>query len=198
MKTLKGLIKVGITIILLGVGLLVYSEVSNNSKFNKVLFESNNIFENGLDGIFLDINKNIKMPKDLYIANKFAIEFDKIGNIISFNTDLYGNDENNVLRNFIISYDGKRSKEINIELDKKIEATYDGTKPLDSLVENFNKNITPGYLSILKGEVYQAVFMRKPYSDNNDGKIQNIDSQGGIINPVPEEQEYVMKISVVR
>lgn len=198
MKKYKGLIGAGIITIILGVGALAYSAISSNLKINKVPFESNNIYTNGVEGIILDINKKIKMPKDLYVANNFVIEFDKAGKILAFNTDLYGNDENNVLRNFIISYDEQRSKEINVELDKKIKAEYDGTKPLESLVQSFNEMVIAGDMNIIKGEVYQASFMRKPYNDNDEGKVQITDSVGGIINPVPEEQEYVIKVSVIR
>ena len=63
----------------------------NDLKNKKTIsFENNNIYENGIEGIFTDINKKIQMPKELYVSDSVSLDFKSNGTITSFNAYLYG------------------------------------------------------------------------------------------------------------
>ncbi|MCG4470989.1 hypothetical protein L0P50_19195, partial [Lawsonibacter sp. DFI.6.74] len=59
----------------------------------KVKFENNNIYEDGVGGIFEDINKKYKLPKELYMSDNFSLKFKSDGTITSFDTFIYGKDD---------------------------------------------------------------------------------------------------------
>lgn len=98
-------------------------------------FEHNNIYKSGIDGIFTDINKKISMPEKLYVASSFSLKFDSHGKITSFDTYLYGKDDNGSLKSYLISYDSSKSEKITIYLNGHVNADYKSDKLLEPLIK---------------------------------------------------------------
>lgn len=99
-----------------------------------ISFENNNIYENGIEGIFTDINKKIQLPKDLYVYDSVSIDFKSNGTITSFNAYLYGKDDEGKTESYLITYDKNKSKNIIINLNGYVKADYNKDKSLQPLI----------------------------------------------------------------
>jgi hypothetical protein len=125
------------------------NDVENKKTVN---FNHNNIYESGIKGIFTDINKEIHMPKDLYVSNSFSLNFDSNGIITNFDAFLYGKDNKGKLKSYLITYDMNKSKKIIIILNGYVNGDYNEDKlieplistmkviPLKQTVSNWNEN----------------------------------------------------------
>ena len=107
----------------------------NDLKNKKTIsFENNNIYENGIEGIFTDINKKIQMPKELYVSDSVSLDFKSNGTITSFNAYLYGKDDDGKEESYLITYDKNKSKNIIIILNGYVNADYNKDKSLQPLI----------------------------------------------------------------
>ena len=100
-----------------------------------VKFEKNNIYKDGVKGIFEDINKKYELPKKLYISDDLSVKFKKDGTITYFETFIYGKDKYGKAVNYLIYYDKDKSKDIKLILNGVVNATYSNDKLLDPLFE---------------------------------------------------------------
>ena len=101
----------------------------------KVKFNKNNIYEDGVRGIFEDINKKFELPEKLYLSNDLSIKFEKDGTITYFETFIYGKDKYGKEESFLIVYDKDKSKDIKLILNGVVNADYSNSKLLDPLFE---------------------------------------------------------------
>ncbi len=101
----------------------------------QIYFVNNNIYENEIEGIFDKIGSKIKLPQDLYISTDFKLKFRKDGTITSFDTYVYGKDENGQTESFLISYDANKSNKIIINLNGFVKAEFSEDKKLQPLIE---------------------------------------------------------------
>ena len=100
-----------------------------------VRFEDSNIYENGIEGIFTDINKKIQLPNDLYVSDSgFSLYFDSDGVITAFDTYLYGKDDKGKNESYLISYDKSKSDSITVILNGYVNADYNEDKKLEPLI----------------------------------------------------------------
>ena len=51
----------------------------------EVELEHNNLFEDGVEGILMDLDEALQLPEELYIANKYQVSFDENGTIQPLN-----------------------------------------------------------------------------------------------------------------
>lgn len=100
-----------------------------------VKFEHNNIYENGIEGIFTDINKEIHMVKDLYVSSSFNLNFDSNGVITSFDTYIYGKNDKGKLESYLITYNINKSEKIEIILNGYVNADYNEDKLIEPLIK---------------------------------------------------------------
>ncbi|WP_297632956.1 hypothetical protein [uncultured Clostridium sp.] len=100
-----------------------------------VKFENNNIYKDGVQGIFKDINKKIALPSKLFISTNFTLNYNADGTITSFDTFVYGKNRNGKEQSYLISYDSKKSKDITVILNGYANPTYNEDKLLEPLIE---------------------------------------------------------------
>lgn len=100
-----------------------------------ITFNKNNIYQHGVKGIFEDINKKYKLPEKLYMSNDLSVKFEKDGTITYFETFIYGKDENEKEKTYLIYYDKNKSKDIKLILDGIVNSDYSNDKLLDPLFE---------------------------------------------------------------
>ncbi|WP_455363049.1 hypothetical protein [Vagococcus elongatus] len=67
-------------------------------------------FKEGLNGIIKDLDKSLDLPDKLYIVDDFSIQMDENGKIKKINSFLYGRDEKEQKKTFLISYDVSKNK----------------------------------------------------------------------------------------
>ena len=141
----------------------------------------NNIYKNGIDGIFTDLKAEIKMPEKLYISTGFKLNFNSKGTITSFDTFIYGKDKDGQLQSYLISYDSKKSKKIIIYLNGYANADYSDDKLLEPLLKTMRvlhlKDTVQNWKEDQFGILYYG---RRSFEYNTEG-IVYIDRKGDIL-----------------
>ncbi|MBQ9990608.1 MAG: exo-alpha-sialidase [Lachnospiraceae bacterium] len=99
----------------------------------KIELIHNNIYEDGIEGIFEDLERKIDIPDELYLINRFSVGFDQDGTITSIYSYFYGKDEQGKTRRFLLSYDRDKSEEMTVTLEEGSGGEYPETEKLDSL-----------------------------------------------------------------
>lgn len=95
-----------------------------------------NIYESGVEGILEDIRGKVDIPKTLCLATSFNLHFAPDGTIRTFDTMLYGFDENGEFTDsYLITYNAAHSKKIDIYLHGADGAVFDDDKDLQPLIE---------------------------------------------------------------
>ncbi|WP_373898717.1 hypothetical protein ACER0A_005415 [Haloimpatiens sp. FM7315] len=180
---------IGIVIITCFYGGKIYNSAINyNGKLSwfiedlknkrNVKFENNNIYEDGFNGIFEDINKKIHMPQKLYVSSSFKLIFNSNGKIISFDTFLYGKDEKGKLRSYLISYDNKKNKNIIVYLNGNVNANYSSDKLLEPLIKTMKVIPLKDTVSKWNEKKYGILYCGKRSFGYNKEGIVNINSKG--------------------
>ena len=63
------------------------------TRSKKITLEHNNIYENGIEGIFEDLETKLDLPDELYLVNQFSVKFNYEGNITEIYSFFYGRDD---------------------------------------------------------------------------------------------------------
>ena len=162
----------------------------------EITLKHNMLYEDGIEGIFLDLD----LADDLYVSNKFIIEFNDDGKVLKIDGFLYDSNK----KSYLISYDVAKSDKVvvykngytngNLEEDKLVKPMFDIYKRI-----NF-KNITSKAKHRL---VYQG--KQRFYSSNNlkiiNGKMSNciegyalsLDEMNYVINPEKIDEKILEK-----
>lgn len=104
----------------------------------EIAFIHNNIYDDGLEGLFKDIGKRVNLPEELYLANKLQLEFDKDGEINSIYTYLYGKDDKGETRSFLISYNRDKSRNLVVYLNGHVNDDYNEEMELQPAIDLMN------------------------------------------------------------
>lgn len=156
-----------------------------------VKLEHNNIYENGIEGIFTDINKKIHMPEKLYVLNNFSLNFDSNGGITSFDTFLYGKNAKGESESYLISYNRNKSGNITIYLNGYASAKYNDDKLLEPLFNTMKVIPLKKTVSSWTGEQYGILYSgKRSFGYNTDG-IVYIDSNGNTNSAVNAYSEII-------
>lgn len=144
----------------------------------KVKFENNNIYEDGVGGIFKDINKKYKFPKELYMSDNFSLKFKPDGTITSFDTFIYGKDDKGKEKSYLISYDKNKSKDITLILNGYADPKYNYDKLLNPLIETVKVIPVKETVDKWNQDSYGLVYYgKRNWGYNSDG-IVNINEKG--------------------
>ncbi|MEG2788823.1 MAG: hypothetical protein RR942_13505 [Romboutsia sp.] len=194
-KTWKCISLIIIIVLTVFYGAKIYkSGVKYNGKLSWVIqrwqternikFKENNIYEDGVRGVFEDINKRYELPEKLYMADDLSVRFNKEGIITQFDTFVYGKDKQGKEKSYLISYDKNKSKDIKLILDGFANPTYSNDKLLDPLFETVNcisiKNTVSKWNASEFGLLYKG---KRNWESNREG-IVLINKNG---NKVPVE-----------
>lgn len=76
-----------------------------------------NFNDTGLEGVLEDIDNAITLPEELYVSNYLEIVYNQQGLIQTIDGFLYGKDENDQVRSYLIDYNKDKSRYITIWLD---------------------------------------------------------------------------------
>ena len=68
----------------------------------EVELEHNNLFEDGVEGILMDLDEALQLPEELYIANKYQVSFDENGTIQRIYAFIYGKNEAGEKKTYLI------------------------------------------------------------------------------------------------
>lgn len=84
----------------------------------EVALEHDNLYRDGIDGFFSDLDEALHLPEDLYLINSFNLHFLSDGRIQTIDTFVYGTDENGKKISYLISYDRNKSDKAEVYLEE--------------------------------------------------------------------------------
>lgn len=89
-----------------------------------VKLEHDNFFEDSVSGILLDLDRALDLPKELYIGERFLVDFDERGKIAAIETFLYGMDEKGETRTYLVSYHADLGDTMTVRMEHEGNVTY--------------------------------------------------------------------------
>ncbi len=124
---------------------IILSASNFNGKLSWFLYERthkrtveivhDNVFLSGIDKMTEDLEQQLQMPEELYVATSFNLHFKPDGTITSLETYLYGNDDRGKLKTYLISYDGSKSKLATVYLDGSVSEQDKDRKKLQPMLD---------------------------------------------------------------
>jgi hypothetical protein len=143
-----------------------------------VEFEHNNIYEDGIEGILTDINKEIPMSENLYVSDNFGLKFNSDGEITSFNTYLYGKNEKDEVESYLISYDSSHSRNITVYLRGYVNADYNEDKSLEPLIKTMKVIHLKDTINAWNEKQYGILYYGKRNWGYNTEGLVYVDTKG--------------------
>ena len=104
----------------------------------KVKLKHNNIYEDGIQGIFEDLETKIDFPEELYLVNQFSVDFLEDGTITGIYSFFYGKDMKGNTRSYLLSYDSRQSEKMTVWLDGNRGAKYEESSQTEYLDEKMD------------------------------------------------------------
>lgn len=99
----------------------------------QVALEHDNLFEDGMNGFLMDLDRALSIPSELYTANRLQITFDGNGNIQTIYAFLYGKDDEGKTRTYLVDYDRAASENMTVWLDGNTNGTYEVGRCLEPM-----------------------------------------------------------------
>ncbi|PHE14724.1 glycosyl hydrolase [Bacillus pseudomycoides] len=143
-----------------------------------VKFKHNNIYENGVEGIFEDINKKYTLPKKLYMATDFDLTFHSDGTITAFDTFVYGKNADGKEETYLITYNKKKSQDITIIQNGYANPDYDDDKLVEPLIKTVKAIPVKRTVSKWNEGKYGLIYYGKRNWGYNTEGIININEDG--------------------
>lgn len=115
-------------------GRIVYSAIPYNGALSweidelrrkkEIKLVHNNFFEDGVEGVLLDLDEALELPEELFIVNKYQMTFDESGTIQSIYAFLYGKDEKGKTRTYLVDYQAEKDEKMSVWVDGTANTKY--------------------------------------------------------------------------
>ena len=119
------------------------------TRSKKITLEHNNIYEDGIEGIFEDLETKLDLPEELYLVNQFSVKFNYEGTITDIYSFFYGRDDSGKTRTYLLDYSNRKSDKMTVWVDGNAGAEYDEVDKMQPLFDLMNhvdlKNELSGY-----------------------------------------------------
>ena len=96
--------------------------------------EADNLYEDGLEALFQELDQKLELPEELYCARPVEINFRSDGTIIDIYAFLYGEKEGQT-HTYLVDYRRSASEQVTVWLDGYADATYDPEQRLQPFRE---------------------------------------------------------------
>lgn len=140
----------------------------------EVVLEHDNLFESGIEGILNDLEASLDLPKELYVANKFQVTFDETGAIQSIYAFLYGKNENEEKKTYLIDYDADVSDSMTVWLDGNADGQYEQDMRLSPMIEVLNRSdwknqVKEWAAGMEEQQIYEILYFGRREFDTAEG-----------------------------
>lgn len=154
-------------------GRIIYSAIPYNGYLSwkvdewrnrkTVALEHDNFFEDGVEGILEDLDAKLKLPEELYVANEFRVSFDGTGEIREIYALLYGKDEDQDTRTYLIDYRSGEGGKMTVWVDGEANGSYEKDMLLDPMLEILGRvpfqNQVEGWADSYGASEYEVLYM---------------------------------------
>lgn len=83
----------------------------------EIVLEHDNLLEDGIDGIFTDLQEKLDLPEELYISNYFSVVFDGDGKIQQIYSLMYGRNEKGESHTYLLDYERSKGENMTVWID---------------------------------------------------------------------------------
>ena len=104
----------------------------------KITLEHNNIYEDGIEGIFEDLETKLDLPEELYLVNQFSVKFNYEGTITDIYSFFYGRDDSGKTRTYLLDYSNRKSDKMTVWMDGNAGGEYDEADKMQPLFDLMN------------------------------------------------------------
>ena len=105
------------------------------TRSKKITLEHKNIYEDGIEGIFKDLESKLDLPDELYLVNQFSVKFNHEGTITEIYSFFYGRDDFGKTRTYLLDYNNRKSDKMTVWLDGNAGADYKETEKMQPLFD---------------------------------------------------------------
>lgn len=182
---------------------IIYSAIPYNGKLawkiddliheRKVALKHDNIYSTGLQGILDDLDASLNLPDTLYIAEQFTIDFKADGHITAIEGFLYGKNEQDETKTYLISYQSTSDKKITVTMDGYANADYDTDtllSPMEDLMAQSDwQEQVANWSQNYDTQTYELLYLGSRSFEAKDGliavsgnanEIQKLDQGGSV------------------
>ena len=99
-------------------------EIDSLLNWKNVSLKHNNVYTDGAGGIFDDLDQKMDLPDDLYIINRFMIQYDQDGKITGIDGFFCGKSKNGQEKTWLLTYNGKGSMKVRESEADAADAAY--------------------------------------------------------------------------
>lgn len=140
----------------------------------EVKLKHNNLFEDGVEGVLMDLDGALKLPEELYIANKYQVSFDENGTIQSIYAFIYGKNEDGEKKTYLIDYDVNSSNQMTVWIDGNVNGEYDEDMRLSPMLEVLNSadwvNQVKEWAEVFEEQqIYEILYMGRRSFNSEEG-----------------------------
>ena len=104
----------------------------------KITLEHNNIYEDGIEGVFEDLETKLDLPEELYLVNQFSVKFNYEGTITDIYSFFYGRDDSGKTRTYLLDYSNRKSDKMTVWMDGNAGGEYDEADKMQPLFDLMN------------------------------------------------------------
>lgn len=178
-------------------GRIVYSAIPYNGALSweidelrrkkEIKLVHNNFFEDGVEGVLLDLDEALEMPEELFIANKYQMTFDETGTIQSIYAFLYGKDAKGKTRSYLVDYQAEKDEKMSVWIDGAVNAKYSGGMRLTPMLTilkqaDCERQVTTWTQNDKQGP-YEVLYMGSRSFRTEDGLVYlsgDVDGDGAV------------------
>ena len=165
-------------------GLIIYSAIPYHGALSwkidewlhkkEIILEHDNLFEDGVEGVLTDLEAELDLPEELYIANKFQVTFDENGVIQSIYAFIYGKEDNEEKKTYLIDYNADVSHSMTVWIDGNVNGQYEQDMQLFPMIAILNradwKEQVKGWSAISEEQqIYEILYLGRRAFDSAEG-----------------------------
>lgn len=97
--------------------------------------QADNLYEDGLDGLFAELDRHLDLPEELYLVRAVEINFQEDGTITEIYAFLYGQNDQGEGHTYLVDYRRSSSQKVTVWLDGYADLTYQPEQQLQPFLE---------------------------------------------------------------
>ena len=149
-------------------------EIDEWMRKKEIKLEHNNLFENGVEGVLMDLDEALELPEELYIANKYQVTFDESGTIQSIYAFIYGKKEDGEKKTYLIDYDADDSSNMTVWIDGNVNGEYEEDMRLSPMIEilknsNWRNQVKRWAESFEEQQIYELLYFGRRSFNSDEG-----------------------------
>lgn len=144
-----------------------------------VYLERDNLYTDGLDAIFQELEEALDMPEELYVASSVQVSFDPSGTLTGLYALLYGADDRGETRSYLLDYNSAASAHVTAWLDGTVSADFAEETRLEPMLALMSKLDLEQEVSDWQGESYRLLYYGSRSFSAGSEHLILVDEQGG-------------------